>query len=185
MHHQTSLEKEHRVKNEMVYQQAFILALLNQYCGFEIESPLKLSVITASMPRVTKLVFEQEFLLIDELSEKQSLLLLNTDRIGMTKQKAVLRQFRKNAINFTQNLLIDVCIEMGYFFQSLYSKKTKKTFQVERIQNVYLNNKLLFTRDDLLKIGMNVNTFLMQSVEDKSLSFNKNNETLLRFLNQF
>ena len=69
---QFSLVKEHQVKDDMVYQQAFLIALANQYFGFTILSPLKMAHITKTLPKIVKIHFDDDSIDLLSFAEIQS-----------------------------------------------------------------------------------------------------------------
>ena len=65
-----------------------------------------------------------------------------------------------------QNLLIDILVEKGFFFDSQMARQSKKTFRLERIQRVYYNGVLILSEDEFLEKGDKINTYLCSLFKD-------------------
>ncbi|KAL7714875.1 Uncharacterized protein QTN25_007600 [Entamoeba marina] len=110
------MKNEYESKNELVYQNALLITLLNRYCSITLEKPAKESIITATMPKVTLLHFKKDDINLTELAENQTTLLIKQRQNDYLKEKSLERRKRKNRIIFIQNILIDLLLEKGLLF---------------------------------------------------------------------
>ena len=207
-----SLVKEHMVKDDMVYQQAILLALANKYFGFTIESPCKLSQITKTLPHILKIHIDEDCIDLNTLAQTHSLSLLqhslpqhsqirstsNSSPIqiqseGIRKditqdilpshkmeiqEKSIQRRIKKNITYFIQNLLIDLCREKGFFFNSLYARKNPNIFQVERIQQIFYKKTFLMEKKQMNLLGNSINDYLLKISNGKTIFIQRNDESL-------
>ena len=102
---------------------------------------------------------------------------------GMTEikeiqEKSIQRRIKKNITYFTQNLLIDLCREKGFFFNSIYARKNPKIFQVERIQEIFFNHRFVIEKNEMNDIGNYINNHLLQISNGKSVYIARNDETI-------
>ncbi|KAL7718608.1 TATA-binding protein-associated phosphoprotein [Entamoeba marina] len=119
-------EKKREMRNYESYQQAMMLALLNPYCSFSIEHPVKKSKVTTSMPKVLSLHFDTEDIDVIKLAETQCKLILKNEIENGVYAKTALRRYEKNKRVFIQNFIFDVCLEKGFTFDSFLTRKSKK-----------------------------------------------------------
>ena len=94
------------------------------------------------------------------------------------QEKSIQRRIKKNIIYFTQNLLIDLCRENGFFFNSIYARRNPKIFQVERIQEVFFEKRFLIDKNEMNEIGNFINNHLLQISNGKSVFIGKNDENI-------
>ncbi|BFU26543.1 hypothetical protein EHI8A_124570 [Entamoeba histolytica HM-1:IMSS-B] len=179
-----SLVREHGVKDDMVFQQAVLIGLANKFCGFTIENPSKMSQITATLPNISKIHTQDDLIDVSTLAEKQANDLLNKSKHFLVKEKSLQRRIKKNIIYFTQNLLIDFCSEHGFFFNSIYSKKNPKTFQVERVQQIFYKNNFLMKKDEIQSVGTCINNYLLNISHGKTFFLRQNDVEVQNLLAQ-
>ncbi|ELP95023.1 hypothetical protein EIN_252470 [Entamoeba invadens IP1] len=168
----------------MVFQQALLIALANQFCGFTIETPTKMAQITETLPNIIKMQAENDLVDVIGLAETQAKQLLQATKHTQisVKEKSLQRRIKKNITYFTQNLLIDFCIEHGYFFNSIYSKKSQKTFQVERVQEIFFGSTFLMRKNTIQSVGGCVNEYLLTISHGKTVFLRKNDDKIKEIL---
>ena len=94
------------------------------------------------------------------------------------QMKNVQRRIKKNMTYFIQNYLIDICREKGYFFNSVYARKNPNIFQLERIQEVFYQEKFVINKEQMKIVGDCVNTYLLELSNGKDVYIKKNDENL-------
>ena len=159
------IESEHALKNEISYQQAFLIMLLSEYFTITIKRQSKKCTITCPTPIIDTLTLEGVSIEVKELTQKQCELIAGSESLT---NKTNQRRFSKNKQYFMQNFLIDSLREFGYYFHSKYSKPTSKTIRLERIKNVYINNILIYSQEDIKSIGKTVNEHLITMLQNES-----------------
>ena len=175
-------QNEKTMKNFECYEQAFLIAILNPYCSFKIQKPFKQSIIIESKPEIISIELENEIIDIRKFAEEQCKLYAGQSDTCTISDKTKMRRFAKNRSTFIINFLFDICLSYGFFFNSVLSKKSQKCFQIERINEVFYNNSLLYTRDDIVSIGEKLNThFLTLSKEKKIVDIEKNDPFIQSF----
>ncbi|BFU20054.1 hypothetical protein EHI8A_008410 [Entamoeba histolytica HM-1:IMSS-B] len=160
-------QNEKDMKNFECYEQAILLAILNPFCGFKLQKPFKQSITITSRPEVVCLYFDYEEIEIRRLAEQQCELFALQSTTQNVSEKTRMRRFSKNRSTFTLNFLYDICLEYGFFFNSVLSKKSKKCFQVERIHQIFYYNKLWYGYDEIVFLGQKLNSYLFSLVRDQ------------------
>ncbi|ELP89682.1 hypothetical protein EIN_452820 [Entamoeba invadens IP1] len=157
-------QKKREMRDLESYQQALLLALLNTNFGFSIEHPGKKSKVTATSPRLVSLFSGNEEIELGKVAKEQCELVMEEEIKKGLGQATALRRFEKNKRVFTQNLLFDICSEVGFYLESKPSRKSKKSKQIERIRKIGINGKTVFTQDDIVLIGKKLNEILIQKI---------------------
>ncbi|ELP90807.1 hypothetical protein EIN_026860 [Entamoeba invadens IP1] len=157
------------LKNFDTYQQSFLIGLLNNHCGCTLKKQRKQTTVTSTTPVLKILHFQDEDYEIMQLADAYCRPEYVEDiKTGMSKTTAF-RRIDKNRRNFTQNLLIDICMEFGYFFESCLSRKSKKTLRLERIQEVYNGDKRMFSQLDITQKGKKINDYFVSEFQKSSV----------------
>lgn len=144
-------------------QQALLIILLNDVCGFTIEHPGKQSKVTATMPKLLVLHFVNEDIDIHSLAEQQCRLVMEREIENGLQRGTASRRYEKNKKIFSQNFLFDVCLECGFRFSSKPSRKSKKSQSMERVIEI-LYKERSFQRKEILEMGTHINIFLLSHV---------------------
>ena len=175
--------KKREMKNLESYQQAVMLALINAKCSFTIESPGKHSKVTVTMPRLTSLTLNNQEIDISQLALHQSQMIMKTETDEGLSQTTALRRFEKNKKIFTENFLFDTCLELGFWFDSKQSRKSKKSQQMERIFDIFYGSKHIMDQTKLLQLGSELNTFFFSQLTlDKKVTFEINHPKIIEIL---
>ena len=112
--------------------------------------------------------------------------LYQEDCNDVQKKQTAQRRYEKNKKVFIQNLLIDILLEKGFFFESKMARQSKKTFRLERITRVFYKGELLLTEEEFFIKGTLLNTYLCSLFEkDTTILLSKNNQTLLNLFGIF
>ncbi|EDR27468.1 hypothetical protein EDI_092590 [Entamoeba dispar SAW760] len=173
------IESEHALKNDICYQQAFLILLLNQYLAITLKKQSKKCTITSPTPLVDSLIIDHSVINLREFTKKQCELISGKEYLS---NKTVQRRFSKNKQYFVQNFLIDCLREFNYQFDSKYSKPTSKTLRLERIRKVFFNSKYLCSQNEIQSIGKEVNSYLASLLQkEKSVTIEKNDVILAQF----
>ena len=177
--------RDNELKNNMCYQQAVIVALVNQYCSITIQKASKESIITETAPIISEVIIDGSYIEIRRVAEELSIKMnLFKDRRQL-KEKTVKRRTAKSASAYVNNYLIDILREHNYFFNSKMSKKSNKTFQLERIQAIFVSNEFLMDNDMIVKKGKVINEYLnnLCKLENKVV-LKKNDIMISKLLNE-
>ena len=104
------------------------------------------------------------------------------------KQQSVRRNLEKNKRTFVNNYIIDILMEFGYFFNVKKSKRYIGSYQMDRINNIFYNNKLLCSREEMYATGMRIQQYLfslMKNSRGEILVMDKGNEEIMKMMNVF
>ncbi|ELP84646.1 hypothetical protein EIN_173110 [Entamoeba invadens IP1] len=170
-------------KDFETYQQALLLGLLNQYCSFTVKKQRKQTTIAQSMPLLKCITFDGEEIDLIDFSDSFCRPQLEAEYIrGLNKQTAF-RRYEKNKKVIVINTLYDICLEKGYFFNSRLARKSKKTKRLDRIEQVFANGKLVYSQEELVAIGTEINKYLVDLVEVSfEATVKKNDPTIQEIL---
>ncbi|ELP89250.1 hypothetical protein EIN_487320 [Entamoeba invadens IP1] len=148
-------------------QQAVFICLLSQSFEVTIERPPKLSKVTAQIPKIVSIKRGTDVVNIDEFVKDR----FKNELDAMYKNEAhrvkILRIFNRNVFVFTNNLLLDLCLEEGYYISSRLSKPAKNNQRIEYITGLLLGSNFITDRNTVINIGSKVCNYLTQLVTDK------------------
>ncbi|EDR27696.1 hypothetical protein EDI_163080 [Entamoeba dispar SAW760] len=169
-----------KLQNYETMQQALLIGLLNPFCQFIIKKPRKQTIVRHCMPKVKTIKINDEEIEVMKLADHFCRPLYEEEcRKGMNKQTAF-RRFEKNKKIFVINILYDLCLEMGYFFDARLSRKTEKSLRIDRIQRVYLHGEYIMDVDDLMEKGELINDYLNKTIAEEYHAIISLNDTTIR-----
>lgn len=161
------VQSKRDMKNFESIQQAFLLGLLTQFGSFTIERPIKKAKVTFQILKVQSFSLPTETINIAEWVELFCKQRSELELQSGVKQERVKRRYDKNRFIFLSNYLLDVASEFGFFFDTKMSRNTGGAIQLEKIRNVYWQNKLLFRQQEMMIKGIALNKYLF-SLADNS-----------------
>ncbi|ELP91389.1 hypothetical protein EIN_154560 [Entamoeba invadens IP1] len=177
------LNQKNDLKSFESIQQGVLLALLNTFCDFSLELPTKLSTVTLNNPRLVSLVIGDEEINVKRLSERMYADSFICEMQRGVKEETCVRTYEKKKRIFINNFLVDVALELGFVFDSKYSRKSRQTLQLERVQRIFKDGQLVMDRDDIIKRGKAINKYLFSLVSNNnSVTIARNNGTLQKLL---
>ncbi|KAL7721509.1 TATA-binding protein-associated phosphoprotein [Entamoeba marina] len=140
-------------RDEKALMQGVLLYLLNQHCSISFKRPKKMARLTHQVFSVKTLQFDNECLEISSFVRQrcQGEFKKDTDN-GLDEKKAYRRYLGKKQVEMT-NLLVDLCIEIGYFFDFKKTCKGRRGNTLDVIQNIYYEGKFMFGSNEFNKIG--------------------------------
>ncbi|EKE39555.1 hypothetical protein ENUP19_0194G0020 [Entamoeba nuttalli] len=170
-----------KLQNYETMQHAILISLLSPFCGFSIKKPRKKAIVRHCMPRLKSLLFENEEIEVIKLADTLCRPIFENEvEKGMNKQTAF-RRFEKNKRIFVINLLYDLCLEKGYFFDARQSRKTEKTIRLDRIKRIFFKGRYLMDFDELMEQGELINDYLNRIVSDKRGVIARADKKLMNF----
>ncbi|ELP93516.1 hypothetical protein EIN_060510 [Entamoeba invadens IP1] len=176
---------EKKMKNFECYEQAILIALLNQFCSIKLQKPFKQSVSITSKPEVVTIVLNNEEIAVKKIAETQCKKYAQITEVNTITDKTRMRRFAKNRSTFTINFMYDIAFSLGFFFNSVLSKKSSKCLQIERIHEVFYNNVLLLGAEDIVACGEALNDYLFSLVkQNKDVVLNQNDPVIQKFINE-
>ncbi|ELP84334.1 hypothetical protein EIN_277140 [Entamoeba invadens IP1] len=159
--------KERAQKNRFACQQSLLIGLLNHYAKITIKRAKKASMRTSTIPVVTQIEIEASKVDVISLANERSERIREIELQKGVPSQTVERRFNKNVSAFVQNFVFDTCLEMGFFFNSKLSKKSKKSLQIERIDTVFDGDHMIADKDNILKTGEILNKLFTEKLNDK------------------
>ncbi|ELP92934.1 hypothetical protein EIN_313260, partial [Entamoeba invadens IP1] len=158
------LTQKKLVKDLETYQEAVLVGLLNSFCSFTISRPRKQCSVALSSAKIKSIHFPTETIEISKLADEKFKPIYEEElRKGVAKPTAF-RRYEKNKRIFIHNLLFDIALELGFFFDSKLSRKSAKTYSIERIERIYYMGKLVFSLDQMVVKGSMINSYLYDLV---------------------
>ncbi|KAL7714178.1 TATA-binding protein-associated phosphoprotein [Entamoeba marina] len=163
-------------RDQKAVQLSFLLFILNHHCSITYKKPKKKAKYTHQVFTIKTLSFDNETIQIGNFIYERCEKEYDNDRKnGLDVKKALRRHSNKRFVE-TTNMLVDICIEFGYFFDLKKSKRSKLCKPIDVIQLCYKNDKLLYNEQDIKSIGSDVSEYLLGKREDvsKKCCINKN-----------
>ncbi|ELP85895.1 hypothetical protein EIN_134390 [Entamoeba invadens IP1] len=146
-------------KNFETYQQSVLIAILSKFATITIKKPRKATKVTEVHPLIQTIDFGDDMVNVASLACSKCQLNYKKDCNKM-KYHAAFCRFEKNKKNFVQNLLIDMLLEFGFFFESKMAKKSTKTIQLERIASVFYKGRLTLDFQEFVLCGKEVTDYI-------------------------
>ena len=147
-------------KKEKTIQLCFYVYLLNKSNKVGIIKPMKCSKKTYQSYTVESIDTGKEVLQIEELLKARCQPQLDHDKeLGLDLKKAM-RRYSSKKIFECNNYLNDLCMEIGYFFNYKKSLNGNRENNMEIIDSVFFNYKLIFNQEQVMDIGKQIITYL-------------------------
>ncbi|ELP90054.1 hypothetical protein EIN_404480 [Entamoeba invadens IP1] len=154
------------VKDLETYQVAVLLGLLNKVCSFTLFKPKKESVVGICSAKLKSINFNGDEIDIIQLAENMYRPIYDREvKKGVAKPTAF-RRYEKNKRVFVHNLLFDLALEHGFFFNSKLSRKSTKTHSIERIEKVFFNGKMILDLQHIAVFGSILNDYFYNIVKN-------------------
>ncbi|ELP94888.1 hypothetical protein EIN_249220 [Entamoeba invadens IP1] len=140
-------------RNKEALQQAVLLGLLTQLHTIDVERPLKKSNVTEQIPKIISIDFGNEIFEYDGFVRDRFKSYMETDYKTEQERIKGLRLFNRNIQVFSNNYLMDLCTENGFFFNSHLSKVSKNAQRIEYFENIFYKGKLVMSVFDIAEKG--------------------------------
>ncbi|KAL7722539.1 TATA-binding protein-associated phosphoprotein [Entamoeba marina] len=160
--------EKHDQDNELL-QEVFLLYLLNPFCSIELIKPSNRIKTIPYMYRINKILFTHEDMNFTKTVENILFQIVESEVANGLQREKAKRHSETNRISVTINLLIDICLEFGYFFNFKKSRKPIKTLRFDRIKEVYVNNILYMNNDDVVTKSHMILSYLQQMYDDEQI----------------
>ncbi|ELP91356.1 hypothetical protein EIN_153930 [Entamoeba invadens IP1] len=148
------------LQNYETMQHAILIGLLNSFCEFVVKKPRKQTIVRHCMPKLKLIRINGEELEVMKMADDHCRPMYDEEcKRGMNKQTAF-RRYEKNKKIFVINILYDIALELGFFFDAKLSRKTDKSLRIDRIQKVFYKGQYLMNITDLLQVGENINDYI-------------------------
>ncbi|ELP85587.1 hypothetical protein EIN_408560 [Entamoeba invadens IP1] len=175
--------REKELKNYFSYQQGVVVALVNQFYSIELEPASKASLVTETSPKICSIVIEGEHINIRKKAEELTAQLTKRTEHKRPKEKTMKRRFAKSSSVFVNNYMLDILREHNFFFNSTLSKKSNKTFQLERLDAIFYNGNFVMGATKIGELGKEINDYLNTLCENKKrVVLERNNPFIFAFL---
>ncbi|ELP95268.1 hypothetical protein EIN_430740 [Entamoeba invadens IP1] len=140
-------------RNQEAIQLAVLIGLASQICTLTVEKPPKKSNVTQQIPRVVSLDFGNEVVELGSFVKTRFKNLLDNSYRTETERVKALRIYNRNVHVFTNNYLIDILTENGFFFNSHLSKVSKNTQRIEYFDQVFFNGTFFMSLSQMAQRG--------------------------------
>ena len=139
---------------------------MTQFGTFTIERPIKKAKVTFQILKVQSFALQSETIDIAEWVEIFCKQRSDIELQSGVSQERVKRRFDKNRFIFLSNYLLDIATEFGFFFETKMSRNTGGAIQLEKIRNVYWQNKLLFRQHEMMIKGIALNKYIFSLADN-------------------
>ena len=178
--------RDNELKNLLCYQQAVIIALVNKFCSLTIQKASKDSIITETAPIIIDIIIDGYSIAIRRIAEDLSLNLNKQKDKKKLKEKTIKRRTAKSASAYVNNFLIDILREKGYFFNSKMSKKSNKTYQLERIDAIFFSSLFIMDINHIITCGKVINSYLNNLCKlETKFTLKRNDSNLCKFIQDY
>ena len=162
-------------------QQMFLLSLINSHFNVILCKGSKQSL--SSIPRIVKLLNDDDEVDFLNLVNQQCTALYQKDIKTNISMNTAQKRLEKNKRVFASNLLLDIALELGYSFTINTTRRTGRTIQLDRIEQVFYEGKYLYDHQDVINIGSKANNYFKEVlVDSKPYTINKKNESISTIL---
>ncbi|EDR25269.1 hypothetical protein EDI_034420 [Entamoeba dispar SAW760] len=155
-------------------QQGVLLALLNSIgFSFEFRRPERFAIKTIQYLVINDVYFNEKKLefgsVIDEYCDKQYASEIKKD-MSSNQIKTIKRRRDLNRAALTFNWLVEYAEQNGYTIHKRSTKSSKKTLQMEKINEISLNGQTIITQTQMNHIGKQMNQYVVSQFvkEEKS-----------------
>ncbi|ELP95120.1 hypothetical protein EIN_427860 [Entamoeba invadens IP1] len=164
-------------RNYQVSQQGIFLAIINQYFEIDLLNPIKRSNVATQILRIDTLKRGEDIIHFNSFLEERCQTLFKNDIANGVSTKTAMRRLETNKVAEGLHLLIDILLELGYFFTSKVSKGVNGFQRIETVKIIHTKNRT-FNRKMIEEIGQEANAFLFKelSTEGRSQICVKNQE---------
>ncbi|GAB1221536.1 hypothetical protein ENUP19_0082G0065 [Entamoeba nuttalli] len=170
------------VRNYKVYEQSIFLALLNQYFDITLRLPIKQAKVFEQILVIDSISREEDYVDVVCFIDKRCSERYNFDLTHGVSKKTCQRRFETNKLTESLHFLSDVIAEFGYVLERRNTKGKKGTLKCDLIDKIFLNDKLLFNKDDIIKKGKLINQYLCELFVSSRITVKKNDLFLSSFV---
>ncbi|ELP92134.1 hypothetical protein EIN_380910 [Entamoeba invadens IP1] len=187
----STTEVKRESKSFEAVQQAVLIALLN-YLGYsiEIKHPERLAAKTIQFLIVNELFYDGKSLgfgediesVCNERYEGEKNTAPNAKKVRQTRRH---KDINRSALTF--NRLLKLVEDHGYTVKRRYTKSSFKTFRMEKITDILLNDKIIIDTAQMNDIGKSVNTVITKTFKKgpyKTTLIEVKNEVIMNILQQ-
>ncbi|ELP93470.1 hypothetical protein EIN_059650 [Entamoeba invadens IP1] len=162
---QHALESRQK-REEKAILQGFLVYLINQHSVVEFKKPRKKARLTHQLFSIKTLTFQNEKLDIGEFVKSCCKVDYNKDIIEGLDQKKAFRKYLNKKTYFMSCLLMDICLELGYFFECKRVAKGKRNYKTEQIERVWKDGVYLCGKKEVINIGIGMSEHLFEVSKD-------------------
>ncbi|KAL7711778.1 TATA-binding protein-associated phosphoprotein [Entamoeba marina] len=156
---------EKPLKDYELLQEVFLLYLLNPFCSVELTKPSHRSKTIPYIYKIIRITFEREEIEFNKTVENILTGIVEDEVVnGLPREKAK-RHCESNRIGVTVNLLMDMCLEFGYFFTLKKSRKQIKTLKTDRIKEVYFNKVVYINEENVAYKSQQILAYIQKLFE--------------------
>ncbi|EDR29294.1 hypothetical protein EDI_213690 [Entamoeba dispar SAW760] len=175
-------EKYFEIRNYLMCQQGVLLLLLNQHFDITITRPTKKSLVTGQVIKVKTL--RDKFAEVDvvDFVEERCKEKMRVDMANGINEISACRRYTNNKIAENHHLLLDMLRMYGITFNTTFSSGKHNSTKLETISEIFINSKVLFTKNQIKAIGKEINNYFFNLVDkEKEVVLEKNNQFLQSF----
>ena len=167
-----------RLRNYQAEQQAVLIGLLNQQCDITLVKPFKKSVVSKQFQWIESIEFSNgDTVELDKLIENRCNMLRSNDLNEGVMKKTAKRRYENNKYVESLHYLRDMLLELGYFFNTVYSVGEHGRITTETIDEIFKDGKLLMDKKSIEDKGNRIIT-ICENLRDnlKEVKLEKGNQ---------
>ncbi|KAL7718334.1 TATA-binding protein-associated phosphoprotein [Entamoeba marina] len=151
------------IRNYQVYQQATLIALLNEHFTFKFLKPFKKCHVAEQYLPIQSIEIGDDIIDVTSFIERRLMEKYHEDIKCGIKTSTALRRAEANRITEDLNLLIDLALLIGIQVKSCFSSGRNRAQVLETVIAVIDNGKVL-DKTDIITIGKQTNNYLCTKV---------------------
>ncbi|ELP84841.1 hypothetical protein EIN_283970 [Entamoeba invadens IP1] len=174
------------IRNYQVYQQAVLLALLNQHAEIVLSPQKKKSNVTLPFFTVKSVIFNQtDRVELTHFVEKRCKKQMENDVANGISSKTALRRYKTNRVAENLHMVLDLLFEFDYLFVIKTTHGKNGANKLDTVTSCMLPNKVWMTQEQIVSVGMEINSNLSKILsQTESISLPKNSPILCQFLQE-
>ncbi|EDR27436.1 hypothetical protein EDI_092270 [Entamoeba dispar SAW760] len=177
-----TLDTRH-IKNRKCIQEAVLIGILSRHCSIVYERPKKRSSLTHQLFKIKALIFDNEYFNVEEFLERQTRgVYENAIETGLNKKNAT-RRLENEKVVILLDFLVDICLNLGYFFETTRMRNPLARTKVDFVEAVYYKGKLVIDDELVKKAGSLISThlFSLTTASEKECTVQKGDENIKSF----
>ncbi|EKE40600.1 hypothetical protein ENUP19_0305G0089 [Entamoeba nuttalli] len=171
------------IRNRKCIQEAVLIGILSKHCSIVYERPKKRSSLTHQLFKIKTLIFDNEVFDVEAFLERQTKgVYENAIESGLSKKNVIRRVENEKTVTLL-DFLVDICLDLGYFFETTRMRNSLSRTKVDFVEAVYYKGKLIIDDELVKKAGSLISThlFSLTTASEKECTIQKGDENIKSF----
>ncbi|ELP91426.1 hypothetical protein EIN_155330 [Entamoeba invadens IP1] len=172
------------LRNYQVYQQAVLIALLNQHADIIITPQKKKSNVTLPFFTIKSVVFSPtDRVDLTYIVEKRCKQQMEMDVARGISSKTAMRRYKTNRVAENLHMVLDLLFEFDNLFVIKTTNGKNGANRLDTVTAALLPNNEWISYDDITEIGSQLNSFIANMLtQNESITLGKGSDIIAKFL---